>query len=133
MLPVRNETFLPDAQKDLTYISAVICAAFTGVEPNWEQIECVFEDDLNYLSISGVKHRVDESPTVNVEFGVQDENDKRAVGGLMVSWCVDRSCVEGLVFVLLDGVSCDLTLFANRLSSYAQLPLAVKEVAELDD
>lgn len=132
MIPARKDELLPDARRDLAYIGEVVSTALVGVETGWVEVVREFEDERNYLSISGATRPGDDAPTVQIEFGVQDEQERHATGGLVTRWSRDRSCIEGLEIVLIDGQPCDVSPFAARLAAYVELPATVRETAVRD-
>lgn len=133
MLPARKDELLPDARRDLAYIAEVISTALAGTETaDWDEVEREFADERNYLSISGALSPGEDAPTVRIEFGVQDEQVRHATGGLVARWLRDSARIAGLEIVQMDGKSCDVSPFAARLSTYAELPATVSETAMRD-
>ncbi len=132
MLPARKDELLPDARRDLAYIADIISTALSGAETDWEEVVCEFADERNYLSISAATRPSDDAPTVRIEFGVQDEQVRHATGGLVARWLRDSARIAGLEIVQMDGKSCDVSPFAARLSTYAELPATVSEMAMRD-
>ena len=102
MIPARKDELLPDARRDLAYIGEVVSTALDGVETGWDEVVREFEDE------------------------------RHATGGLVARWSRDRSCIEGLEIVLIDGKPCDVSPFAARLAAYVELPATVRETAVRD-
>jgi len=132
MVPTRNYELFPDARRDLAYISEVVSAALDGVESEWTEVVREFEDERNYLSISVATRFGEDAPTVQIEFGVQDTEKRHATGGLVAGWSRDRSCIEGLEIILIDGKPCDISQFADHLAHYVKLPSTVQETSVRD-
>jgi len=128
VLPARKDELLPDSHRDLLYISDVITTVLSGAGTDWTEIMREFEDERNYLSISAAMQPGDDAPYVQVEFGVQDEQVRHATGGLVARWSHVRERIEGMENVLIDGTSCDISTFAERLATYVELPASIREM-----
>lgn len=132
MLPARKDALVPDSRGDLDYIGQVVSAALANAGTDWKEVVREFGDERNYLSISVATRPGDEMPTVNIEFGVQDDRERHATGGMVARWLRDAGRIEGLEIILIDGKPSDVTPFAARLAGYVKLPVTVRDTAVQD-
>lgn len=133
MLPLRSGGLWPDAQGDLAYLNAfVIERALADVSVPWTEIVREFADERSYLSISLATRPHEDAPTVQIEFGVQDETTRHATGGFVARWVFDRQVIEGLEAIVLDGKQCDVSPFVARLTGFLSLPATVSDTVEQD-
>lgn len=130
MPPVLDTRLWRTPQEDLQYLSKfVVERALINVTNAWSEIDCEFGDERAYLSVSLATGPHDDAPTVRIEYGVQDEETRQAVGALAALWSREQATIQALRAVILDGLACDVSSFIDRLQGYLELPVHVSEIS----
>lgn len=130
MPPVLDTRLWRTPHEDLQYLSKfVVERALVNANNAWSEIDCEFGDERAYLSVSLATGPHDEAPTLRIEYGVQDDETRQAVGALAALWNRDDATVSALRVVVLDGRACDTSLFIDRLQGYLELPASILEIS----
>lgn len=129
MHPLRNNKSLwTNPEMDLSYINSVVTMlALANVDPDWLEVTKVFGDDFNYLSIGLMYRPSDTQPIVRIEFGVQDEGDKHAVGGMLAFWDKKRQQISGIESIIVDASECDISVFSDHLEKFVHFQCTASE------
>lgn len=101
-----------------------------GHGDQWREVVRTFADERTFVDFSA--HRVGERSRVLIEFGMQEQGERRTRGFFDAFWDADKCDflrIEGAVF---EGVQVDVDVVVQSLMPHMGLPLVASASSEMD-
>lgn len=97
---------------------------------DWSEVVRTFSDSRAFVDFSA--HRASGRPRVLIEFGMQDQGERRTLGFFDAFWDAEKNDFLRIEAAALEGAQVDVDVVVRSLTPYMSLPLAATSSSEMN-
>lgn len=101
-----------------------------GQGDQWGEVVRTYSDDHSYIDFTA--HRAAGMPRVLIEFGMQEQGERRTRGFFDAFWDPASSDFLRIESAGIDGVPVDVDALVYRLTPHLALPLVSTDSSQMD-